>query len=151
MRRSFPGGSVDPRGDGPATGRRGDLESGRRGGPEGVPIMDEVGTGAERPRGEAARRPGKGEAKREGAKPLGSGKRPGEKTVRRQFHLGERTAQRLGVHCSLVDRNESAIVEEILGSWLTRYGRGRELWASEDRGVQLAPDTQEDRQLGPAA
>jgi hypothetical protein len=117
----------------------------------GVRRMREDGTEERRRVGPAAERPGKGAAGRGAARPPGGGKRPGPKTARRQFHLSERTAQRLGVHCSLVDRNESAVVEEILGSWLARFGRGRELWASEDRAEVTPPDTEEDRQTETAA
>ena len=46
--------------------------------------------------------------------------------------------ERLGVHCSLVHRNQSAVADEILTSWLAHYGRGRELFADAD-GVK-SPD-----------
>src|SRR4051794_27805797 len=113
--------------------------------------MREGDAGAMRPGGEAAGRHRGGSAARRGGRPTGGGSRPGERTARRQFHLGDETAKRLSVHCSLADRNESAFVEEVLGSWLARYGRGRELWAPGDRGPQLAPDAGEDRQELPAA
>ena len=48
-----------------------------------------------------------------------------------QFHLGEKLIERLGVHASLAHRNSSAVVEEVLTSWLSRYGKGRELFPAE--------------------
>jgi len=78
---------------------------------------------AERPRGVVS--------KRQSAKTPSSGKRPGTKKARVQFHLGERLVERLGVHSSLSHRNSSAIVEEILSGWLARFGKGRELFPTE--------------------
>jgi hypothetical protein len=108
-------------------------------------------TKARRRIGPEAERPGKGAAGRDRARPPGGAKRPRDKTARRQFHLSEQTAQRLGVHCSLVDRNESAIVEEILATWLARFGKGRELWQVSGGREDSSPDTQEDRQDTTAA
>lgn len=71
-------------------------------------------------------------ARRQGAKPPSGAKRPGAKTLRLQLHLGEKTVERLGVHCSLVHRNQSAVADEILRTWLSRYGRGRELFPAEE-------------------
>jgi hypothetical protein len=64
-----------------------------------------------------------------GAKTPGGAKRPDTKTVRSQLHLGEETVKRLGVHCSLVGRNQSRVVDEILSTWLGRFGKGREIFA----------------------
>jgi hypothetical protein len=72
-----------------------------------------------------------GSSRRQGAKVTGSGKRPEAKKLRVQYHLGEKLIERLGVHASLVHRNQSAVVEEILTGWLTRYGRGRELFPAD--------------------
>lgn len=112
--------------------------------------MRDDGEEAGRRVGQSAERPGLGAGRREASRPPSGGKPPGPKTARRQFHLSERTAQRLGVHCSLADRNESAVVEEILASWLCRYGKGKVLWASGGR-EDSSPDTPEDRQDKPAA
>jgi hypothetical protein len=62
------------------------------------------------------------------------------KTARAQFHLGERTLERLAVHCALVHRNQSAMVDELLGVWLQRFGRGRELFEAAEA---LGPTTEE--------
>jgi hypothetical protein len=72
-----------------------------------------------------------GAAKRQGARPPGGEKQPGEPKLRVQYHLGKSVVERLGVHCSLVHRNESVVVQEILAAWLQRYGRGKELWSGE--------------------
>src|SRR3954447_12328846 len=87
-----------------------------------------VGLGAIMQDGQGAGNARKGAAKRQGAKPLGGGKAPAAKKLRQQFHLGEQVVQRLGVHCSMSHRDKSALVEEVLTSWLARYGRGRELF-----------------------
>lgn len=81
--------------------------------------------------GQEAGRPRAGAAKRQGAKPAGGAKRPDTKTVRVQLHLGERVVERLRVHTALSHRNDSAVVGEILLSWLGRYGKGRELFPAE--------------------
>ena len=73
-----------------------------------------------------------GTAKRRSAKPSGSAKQPGTKTLRVQLHLGARTVERLRVHTALSHRNDSKVVEEILSGWLARYGRGRELFPAAD-------------------
>lgn len=69
-----------------------------------------------------------GEARRRNTKPPVSAKRKAEKSQRLQLHLGEKTVQRLGVHCSLVGRNQSREAERILLRYLSREGRGRELF-----------------------
>lgn len=81
--------------------------------------------------GPEAGRPRGGTPRRQGAKVPGSDKRSGAKPLRVQYHLGERLVERLGVHCSLVHRSQSAVVGEILTGWLTRYGKGRELFPPE--------------------
>lgn len=68
------------------------------------------------------------EPRRRSAKAPGGAKRPAEKTARLQLHLGESTVKRLGVHCSLVGRNQSREAERILLRFLAREGRGRELF-----------------------
>lgn len=80
------------------------------------------------PEGVAAKRPRGGTATRQGARPSGGAKRSGAKTVRLQLHLGEKTVERLGVHASLVHADKSRVVEDILVGWLSRFGKGRELF-----------------------
>jgi hypothetical protein len=73
------------------------------------------------------------ENRKPGRPPHGTtAKRTGSRTVRLQIHLDEQTAQRLGVHCSLVQRDRSAMVGEVLLGWLSRYGRGRELFGTPE-------------------
>jgi len=78
-----------------------------------------------------------GEARRRSTKPPGGAKRGAEKSQRLQLHLGEKTVQRLGVHCSLVGRNQSREAERILLRFLTREGKGRELF---DQPGDVDPD-----------
>lgn len=80
---------------------------------------------------EAPKRQRGGQATRQSAKPAGSGKRSSAKSTRVQFHLPERIVERLRVHTALSHRNDSAVVGEILLSWLNRYGKGRELFPEE--------------------
>ena len=61
------------------------------------------------------------------------------------MHLGENTVKRLGVHCSLVGRDRSAVAEEILGTWLARYGKGRAIFEAEDQPRDPAGDADDDR------
>jgi hypothetical protein len=86
--------------------------------------------------GQEARGDRAGTARRKGARPAGGDRRPEAKKLRVQYHLGEKLIERLGVHASLVHRSQSSVVEEILTSWLGRYGRGRELFPTvkEDSG-----------------
>jgi hypothetical protein len=86
--------------------------------------MSETGQGA-------GERPAGGTARRQNTKPSGSAKRPRAKTARVQLHLGETTVKRLAVHAALVGRNQSRVADEILTSYLDRYGRGRELFAGD--------------------
>jgi hypothetical protein len=82
-------------------------------------------------------RDSKGTAKRQNTKPPVSGKKPASRV---QLHLGEQTVQRLGVHCSLVGRNASRVADEILSTWLGRFGKGREIFpASVDSSDRLDP------------
>src|SRR4051794_40841480 len=81
----------------------------------------------------------KAAARRQGTKPPGGGRRPGAKTQRAQFHLGEKTLERLGVHASLVHADKSRVVDEVLTAWLTRYGRGRELFGPAEDPEADAP------------
>lgn len=69
---------------------------------------------------------------RRNAKAPGSTRQPVAKTARQTLHLDETTVQRLGVHCSLVGRDRSAVANEVLAGWLARFGRGRQLWDSAD-------------------
>jgi hypothetical protein len=69
-----------------------------------------------------------------GVKAPGGGKRPETKTVRQQLHLGEQTAKRLAVHAALVGRNASRVADEVLAGWLTRFGKGREIFADPAAG-----------------
>ena len=95
---------------------------------------------------EAGVRSRKGEARRQSAKPQGGGVAPKR---RLQFHLAEQLVERLGVHCSLSHRNESAVVGEILLSWLSRYGRGRELFAPiESTGEDLLEPPSDNGDIG---
>jgi hypothetical protein len=84
------------------------------------------------PEGAAAKRPRGGTAGRQGARASGGARRSGAKTVRLQLHLGEKTVERLGVHASLVHADKSRVVEEVLLGWLSRYGRGRELFGQAE-------------------
>src|SRR3954465_4578331 len=74
----------------------------------------------------------KGSARRQGAKPPGSGSQAAGKKLRVQFHLGVKTMERLGVHCSLAHSNNSAVVDKVLSRWLRDNGKGRELFNSQD-------------------
>jgi hypothetical protein len=65
-----------------------------------------------------------------GARAPGGAKRADTKTVRVQLHLGEQVAKRLNVHAALVGRNASRVAEEILLSYLSRFGQGREIFDS---------------------
>src|SRR3954452_1510657 len=70
------------------------------------------------------------------------------KTTRQTLHLGEQVVERLGVHCSLSHRDRSSVANEILLSWLTRYGKGREIFDSpasvdlDDRQSDVGPATE---------
>lgn len=86
-------------------------------------VADSEGVAPKRQRG--------GQATRQAAKPAGGGRKPAAKTQRVQFHLPERLVERLRVHTALAHRNDSAVVAEIVGSWLNRFGRGRELFPDE--------------------
>lgn len=77
------------------------------------------------------------EARRRNTKPPVSAKRKAEKSQRLQLHLGENTVKRLGVHCSLVGKNQSREAERILLRYLAREGKGRELFDQTD---DLDPD-----------
>ncbi len=81
-----------------------------------------------------------GEVRRRNTKPPGGAKRGAEKSQRLQLHLGEKTVQRLGVHCSLVGKNMSKEAERILLRYLTREGRGREVFG--DASGEADPDTE---------
>jgi hypothetical protein len=89
-----------------------------------------------------------GTSKRQGAKTLGSAKQPGTKATRQTLHLGEETVKRLGVHCSLVGRDRSAVANEILAAWLTRFGQGRRIFEADDQRSDPAGVDAEDRPAG---
>jgi hypothetical protein len=78
------------------------------------------------------------ETKRKSTKPPVGARRPADKSVRLQLHLGESTVKRLGVHATLVGRNQSKEAERILLRYLTREGKGRELFG--DASVDPDPD-----------
>ena len=80
--------------------------------------------------GKVASKPASVVSKHRGAKTPGGAVRQGVKTARTQLHLGEETVKRLGVHCSLVGRNASRVADEILSTWLGRFGKGREVFAN---------------------
>ncbi len=80
--------------------------------------------------GQGARRGRAVTPKRQGAKASGSATRQREKVARVTLHLGESVAKRLAVHSALAGRNQSALATEILGSWLARFGKGRECFDS---------------------
>ena len=71
---------------------------------------------------------------RTASRPGGRRKRTGAQTVRLQLHLDPQTVERLAVHCALVHRNQSTIADAVLGAWLGRYGKGRELFGPAPDG-----------------
>ena len=81
---------------------------------------------------DAGHRPA-GAPKHRGVRVPGGAKRPETKTVRSQLHLGEQTQKRLAVHAALVGRNASRVADEILLSYLTRFGQGRSLFEADDQ------------------
>jgi hypothetical protein len=83
----------------------------------------------------------KGTPRRQGAKASGGGKQQATKKVRVQFHLGVRTMERLGVHCSLAHSNNSAVVEKVLSKWLRDNGKGREWLNFPDEEASEGPAT----------
>lgn len=89
-----------------------------------------------------------GTTRRQSTKSLGSAKPPVAKTTRQTLHLGEQVVKRLGVHATLVSRDRSAVANEILNAWLTRFGRGREIFDSpasvdlDDRQSDVGPVTE---------
>jgi hypothetical protein len=107
---------------------------------------------------EAGHRPA-GAPKHRGVRAPGGAKRPETKTVRSQLHLGEQTQKRLAVHAALVGRNASRVADEILLSYLVRFGQGRAIFDAEgqrsdhagdvdmdrrDEGLRISPDDQVD-------
>jgi hypothetical protein len=76
---------------------------------------------------------------------LGSAKPPVAKTTRQTLHLGEQTVKRLGVHCSLVGRDRSAVADEILAGWLARFGKGRAIFDSPEERSDPAGVDDDDR------
>lgn len=69
----------------------------------------------------------------------GSARRPEARKLRVQWHLGAETVERLGVHCSMAHRNPAAMVDEILGNYLRRHGKGREAFGEPDSGDSAGP------------
>jgi hypothetical protein len=84
-------------------------------------------------------------ARRQNTKPPGGAKRSDTKTVRTQLHLGEQTAKRLAVHAALVGRNASRVADEILDSYLSRFGRGREIFDAPEGAAENDPGDSDDR------
>ena len=82
---------------------------------------------------EAGHRPA-GTPRHRGAKAPGSARRSDTQTVRTQLHLGEQTAKRLAVHAALVGRNASRVADEVLAGWLSRFGKGREIFTDNLAG-----------------
>jgi hypothetical protein len=76
-----------------------------------------------------------------GAKTPGGAKKPDTKRVRVQLHLGEQVSRRLNVHAALVGRNSSRVAEEILNGWLSRFGKGREIF-TDDPAVEVSQATE---------
>jgi hypothetical protein len=71
-------------------------------------------------------------AKRRNTKaPKSSRKVPVEKD-RVQFHLPVELIRRLGVHATLVNLSHSDVVAKILGDYLIRHGRGKEIFGGSD-------------------
>jgi hypothetical protein len=85
------------------------------------------------------------EAGHRGVKPPGSAKRAATATVRVQLHLGETTSKRLSVHAALVGRNASRIADEVLAGWLSRFGKGREIFDASEEAPESDPVESEDR------
>jgi hypothetical protein len=105
--------------------------------------------------GGAGKRAGGGTAKRRAARPYLGWKNPGAKKQRVQYHLCKQTVAWLGVHCKMVERNESSLVEEILLKWLKDKGEGRVLFEdaleTAEQNSDEHPAVLEDRQDEAAA
>jgi len=84
-----------------------------------------------------------GEPRRRGAKAPGGANRRSGKTARVQLHLDELTAKRLGVHCALEGRNQSAEAGRILLQYLSQYGKGRELFGDPPQEVSAVKPSQD--------
>lgn len=82
----------------------------------------------------AAGKPARVASRRSDTKAPGGGSRG---TVRLQLHLSTETAQRLGVHCSMVFRDKSRVADEVLSAWLRRYGRGVESFGPVEANDRL--------------
>jgi hypothetical protein len=76
-----------------------------------------------------------------GVKAPGGARKPETKRVRVQLHLGESVTRRLNVHAALVGRNSSRVAEEILNGWLSRFGKGREIF-TDDPTVEASQATE---------
>jgi hypothetical protein len=87
-----------------------------------------------------------GTSRRQGAKTLDSAKPTVVKTTRQTLHLDETTVKRLGVHCSLVGRDRSAVANEIVVAWLSRFGQERRIFEADDQRSDPAGVDVEDRQ-----
>ncbi len=77
-------------------------------------------------------------ARRGGGKPSGGAKRKADETSRLQVHLSKEVVKRLGVHCSLREKNWSEEVERILMRYLKGEGSGRQLFSNSE-----TPDEEE--------
>jgi hypothetical protein len=95
--------------------------------------MSEAGQVADSVRGVVSRH--------RGVKAPGGAKQPKAKAVRLQLHLGELVVRRLNVHAALVGRNSSRVAEEILNGWLSRFGKGREIF-TDDPTVEVPQATE---------
>jgi hypothetical protein len=95
-----------------------------------------------------AGQPAAGVPRHRGVRTPGGAKRPDTKTVRVQLHLGETTSKRLSVHAALVARNASRVADEILTGWLSRYGKGREIFDQADSPVDGDIDDRSITELG---
>jgi len=93
--------------------------------------MSETGIGVERVRSVVT--------KHRGARSPGGVKRAGAKTVRIQLHLGERVPKRRSAHAALVGRNAPRVANDILGGWLCRSGKGREIFNDDPGGRVTGP------------
>jgi hypothetical protein len=88
-----------------------------------------------------------GTTRRQNTKSPGSAKAPVTKVARQTLHLSESTVKRLGVHCSLVGRDRSAVADEILAGWLARFGQGRRIFDSPEERRDPAGDADDDRRI----
>lgn len=77
--------------------------------------------------------------KRQATKSSPAPKRQADTVRRVQLHLSATTVRRLAVHCGMVDRNQSRVADELLSSWLARWGKGKEMFPPLDPGESDVP------------